>query len=325
MLAAFKSQNFAVLVLAVLFPLCNAAFKPQFQLGDKVDVYLWISTDSDPYLRKGALLKSPPLYNISVSFEWEMSVAPANFSVKIPEKVRSNRSSLYGHLFLCQSGVHPNPWNTEEQDRNFNLKVILRTTTITRVIPEVKKPHKRNLIFDPVPETNLAKSEQRILPHFVPRLQAFVVIDQNTYPALTQEYLSPFILYYLQNLNAVDHKKRVDLPILHFDELSILSKDLIPLNSSSVELDCEIRFQPLGLTRYEWMLKMEQSVQTHKDLGTPESEMEEVRRCEETTHQDARAPRRPGPRTRTQARIPHACDHQPPRPVNPPAGAAQSW
>jgi hypothetical protein len=273
-----RSQKAFVLLSLVLFPLCNATFKPQFKLGDKVDVYLWISTDSDPYLRKGALLKSPPLYNISVAFEWEMSVAPANFSVKIPEKVRSNRSSLFGHLFLCQSGVHPNPWNTGEQDRNFHLKVITRTTTITRVMAEVKKPHKRNLIFDPVPAIDPKKPEQRVLPHFVPRLQAFVVIDQNTYPSLTQEFLSPFVLYFLQNLNAVDHRKQVYLPILHFDELSILSKDLIPLNSSSVELDCEIRFQPLGLTRYEWMLKMEQSVQTHKDLGTPESEMEEVRR-----------------------------------------------
>ncbi len=98
-----------------------------FQLGDKEDVYLWISTDSDPYLRKGALLTSPPLYNMSVTFEWEMNVATANFSDKIPEKVRSNRSRLYGHLFLCQSGVHPNQWNAEEQDRNFNSEVILRT------------------------------------------------------------------------------------------------------------------------------------------------------------------------------------------------------
>ena len=65
-----------------------------FQLGDKEDVYLWISTDSDPYLRKGALLTSPPLYNMSVTFEWEMNVATANFSDKIPEKVRSNRAAL---------------------------------------------------------------------------------------------------------------------------------------------------------------------------------------------------------------------------------------
>ena len=268
---------FIVCVAIALIP-CEASFKPHFKLGEKVDVYFWISTDNDPFLRKGSLLTTPALYNTSTSFEWDMKVPPANFTVKIPNSVKNNRSSLYGHLFLCKSGVHPNPWHGDSQDRKFHLKVVTRTTQITRVMAEVKKPHKRNLIYDPVPGADIGNKERKILPHFVPRLQAFVVIDQNTYPAMSQEYVSPFILFFLQHLNAVDHSKGVYLPILHFDELSILSKDLIPLNSSITELNCDFKFQPLGLTRYEWMLKMEQSVQTHKDMGTPESEMEEVRR-----------------------------------------------
>jgi hypothetical protein len=39
-----------------------------------------------------------------------------------------------------------------------------------------------------------------------------------------------------------------------------------------------ISIEPVGKSRFEWMLKMEQSVQMHRELGTPESEMEEVRR-----------------------------------------------
>jgi hypothetical protein len=269
-----------VLISVVLIQTSEASFKPQFKLGEKVDVYFWISTDNDPFLRKGSLLSTPALFNSSTSFEWDMNISPANFTVKIPVSVRNNRSTLFGHLFLCKSGVHPNPWHIETQDRKYRLKVVTRTTQITRVMAEVNKPHKRNLIYDPVPSADVDKKERKILPHFVPRLQSFVVIDQTTYPSLSQEYISPFILYIIQHLNAVDHSKGVYLPILHFDELSVLSKDLIPLNSSTAELSCDFKFQSLGITRYEWMLKMEQSVQTHKDMGTPESEMEEVRRSD---------------------------------------------
>ena len=272
----FSHNIFLILISSITFS--EAVFKPHFTLGEIVDVYLWISTDRDPYLKRGSLLKSPPIHNFSTSFDWDIAVPPAKLSVKIPVSVNKNRSTLYAHLFLCKSGVNPNPWNNESEDRNFHLKVISRTTALSRVLPEVKKAHKRNLLFDPVPSAELKNKEPKILPHFVPRVLSFVVIDQNTYPAISQEYLSPFIVFFLQQLNALDHKKRVYLPLLHFDELSILSKDLIPLNSSTTELECEFRFQALGITRYEWMLKMEQSVQTHKDMGTPESEMEEVRR-----------------------------------------------
>jgi hypothetical protein len=38
-------------------------------------------------------------------------------------------------------------------------------------------------------------------------------------------------------------------------------------------------FVCVGTTRFEWMLKMEQSVELHREMGTPESEMEEVCVC----------------------------------------------
>jgi len=68
------------------------------------------------------------------------------------------------------------------------------------------------------------------------------------------------------------------MPVLHLDELGTLSKDMLNINTTAHELPLTISFAPLGNTRFEWMIKMEQSVQMHKEMGTPESEMEEVRR-----------------------------------------------
>ncbi|EKX46728.1 hypothetical protein GUITHDRAFT_94248 [Guillardia theta CCMP2712] len=95
---------------------------------------------------------------------------------------------------------------------------------------------------------------------------------------MSEEYISPFLLYSLQQTEGIDNRRKQYAPLLHIDELGTLSKDLLKINDTVTQLPLSISLQPLGITRFVWMLKMEHSVQMHKEIGTPEKEMEEVRR-----------------------------------------------
>ncbi|KAJ1480904.1 cleft lip and palate transmembrane protein 1-domain-containing protein, partial [Baffinella frigidus] len=143
------------------------------------------------------------------------------------------------------------------------------------------KPHLRFLVREkapPPPDQALAKAGKQMVPYWAPRLALFVVTDFSKYEDMTEQHVSPFMLYFFLNSDSYDSRSRTYIPVLHVDDLGTLQKDLLPLNASTVLMPLAVSIEPLGKSRFEWMLKMEQSVQMHRDLGTPESEMEEVRR-----------------------------------------------
>lgn len=153
---------------------------------------------------------------------------------------------------------------------------------LTHKLPEkqVLKAIKRNLLYDPVPppEDLSMKKRSRILPYWAPRLAIFVVTDELVYPALDQNYMNEIVLWHLHQQNAIDHQKSTYKPLLYIDELGTLSKDMLDINSTATVLPLKISLAPLGTTRFHWMVQMYHSIQMHKEMGTPESEMEDVRR-----------------------------------------------
>ena len=153
---------------------------------------------------------------------------------------------------------------------------------LTYSLPEkqVLRAIKRNLLYDPIPppEDLSKKKRDRILPYWAPRLALFLVTDTNIYPSMDPKFINEIVLWNLQEQQALDHSRRMYKPILHIDELGTLSKDMLDINTTATELPLKISFAPLGATRFQWMIQMHHSIQMHKEMGTPESEMEDVRR-----------------------------------------------
>lgn len=206
-------------------------------------------------------------------------------NVSIPESVQRNKSSLFAHVFVCRKGYSPNPsWAKQHRQRTGDLhwNTMYAGVELTHRLPEkqVLKAIKRNLLYDPVPppEDLSMKKRSRILPYWAPRLAIFVVTDELVYPALDQNYMNEIVLWHLQQQNAIDHQQSTYKPLLYIDELGTLSKDMLDINSTATVLPLKISLAPLGTTRFHWMVQMYYSIQMHKEMGTPESEMEDVRR-----------------------------------------------
>eukprot|EP00802_Teleaulax_amphioxeia_P008452 Tamp_08461.p1 GENE.Tamp_08461~~Tamp_08461.p1 ORF type:complete len:574 (+),score=144.21 Tamp_08461:24-1724(+) len=255
--------------------------------GEQLDVHVYLSPLQDPFYRSGQLFnasKTPGalVYKNSTTFGWNVVTESVSINVSIPDTVQRNRSSLFAHVFVSRKGVSPNPWDPANKQLDYPFHVMLRSVDLTHRLPEkqVVKAIKRNLLYDPPPppEDTRQKKLERILPYWAPRLAIFLVTDTNIYPSMSPEYVNEFVLWSLQNAQGINHRRRVYMPVLHLDELGTLSKDMLNINETAKELPLTITFAPLGATRFEWMLKMEQSVALHREMGTPESEMEEVRR-----------------------------------------------
>lgn len=203
-------------------------------------------------------------------------------NVSLPDIVLRNKSSYFAHVFLCRKGFSPNPWAPSNRNVNLAFHVLDRSVDLTHRLPEkqVVRAIKRNLIYDPPPppEDLSEKKRARILPYWAPRLALFLVTETEEYPQMDKMYVNEFLLYSMQNMQGIDHETREYMPILHLDQLGTLSKDMLDVNTTAKQMPLTISFAPVGGTRFQWMLQMEQSVKMHRDMGTPESEMEEVRR-----------------------------------------------
>ena len=204
-------------------------------------------------------------------------------NVSIPDAVQRNKSSLFAHVFVCRKGISPNPWDESNRGAdNLAFNTMYGSVQLTHRLPEkqVLKAIKRNLLYDPVlpPEDLSAKKRNRILPYWAPRLALFLVTDKNVYPSMDTNFVGEIVLWNLQHSQGIDHQERKYRPLLYIDELGTLSKDMLDINTTAKELPLKISFAPVGTTRFEWMLKMLHSVEMHREMGTPESEMEDVRR-----------------------------------------------
>jgi len=162
----------------------------------------------------------------------------AQVNVSVPRDVRRNQTSLFAHVFICRRGSDPNPFSEAARtDRERSRNVIYRGVDLTRILPEIKKPHLRFLLRDPPPPPpapSLQAGGKRILPYWAPRLALFVVTDFSTYAEMNEEHVSPYMLYFFtQGSDSYDPRTRTYVPVLHVDDLGTLQKDLLTLNETT--------------------------------------------------------------------------------------------
>ncbi|XP_064835993.1 lipid scramblase CLPTM1L [Oncorhynchus masou masou] len=190
-------------------------------------------------------------------------------NVSLPKKTRKN-GTLYAMVFVHQAGM--SPWQDPRQ-------VHLVTQLTTYMIP---KPLEVSLISGeeaPKPEQLKRKTTtggdsavDRPVSHWRSRLTLNVVsedfvFDRDFLPSDVHRYLKVF-----QN-----GKKMVYLPLLFVDELSNRVKDLMEINSTSIELPLTISYDTISLGKLRFWIHMQDAVYSLQQFGFTEKDADEIK------------------------------------------------
>ncbi|NP_001158824.1 lipid scramblase CLPTM1L [Salmo salar] len=190
-------------------------------------------------------------------------------NVSLPKKTRKN-GTLYAMVFVHQAGI--SPWQDPKQ-------VHLVTQLTTYMIP---KPLEVSLISGeeaPKPEQLKRKTTtggdsavDRPVSHWRSRLTLNVVsedfvFDRDFLPSDVHRYLKVF-----QN-----GKKMVYLPLLFVDELSNRVKDLMEINSTSIELPLTISYDTISLGKLRFWIHMQDAVYSLQQFGFTEKDADEIK------------------------------------------------
>uniref|UniRef100_A0A4W5PMR5 Lipid scramblase CLPTM1L n=1 Tax=Hucho hucho TaxID=62062 RepID=A0A4W5PMR5_9TELE len=190
-------------------------------------------------------------------------------NVSLPKKTRKN-GTLYAMVFVHQAGM--SPWQDPRQ-------VHLVTQLTTYMIP---KPLEVSLISGeeaPKPEQLKRKTTtggdsavDRPVSHWRSRLTLNVVsedfvFDRDFLPSDVHRYLKVF-----QN-----GKTMVYLPLLFVDELSNRVKDLMEINSTSIELPLTISYDTISLGKLRFWIHMQDAVYSLQQFGFTEKDADEIK------------------------------------------------
>uniref|UniRef100_A0A8C8CHI0 Lipid scramblase CLPTM1L n=1 Tax=Oncorhynchus tshawytscha TaxID=74940 RepID=A0A8C8CHI0_ONCTS len=180
-------------------------------------------------------------------------------NVSLPKKTRKN-GTLYAMVFVHQAGM--SPWQDPRQ-------VHLVTQLTTYMIP---KPLEVSLISGEETTTGGDSAVDRPVSHWRSRLTLNVVsedfvFDRDFLPSDVHRYLKVF-----QN-----GKKMVYLPLLFVDELSNRVKDLMEINSTSIELPLTISYDTISLGKLRFWIHMQDAVYSLQQFGFTEKDADEIK------------------------------------------------
>lgn len=191
-------------------------------------------------------------------------------NVSIPKKTRNN-GTLYAMVFVHQAGV--SPW---QDQRQVHFVAQLTTYMVPRP-PEVSlisgedQPQAEQQSQKPVGGGDSAVAD-RPVSHWRSRLTLNVVtdhflFDKASLPSDVHRYLRVF----------QSGKKMVYLPLLFVDELSNRVKDLVEINSSSVELPLTVSYDTISLGRLRFWIHMQDAVFSLQQFGFTEKDADEIK------------------------------------------------
>ncbi|XP_041665698.1 cleft lip and palate transmembrane protein 1-like protein [Cheilinus undulatus] len=200
-------------------------------------------------------------------------------NVSLPKKTRNN-GTLYALIFVHQAGF--TPW---QDPRQVHLVAQLTTYMVPKQ-PEISlisgedqtqghkeedQQKKRRDGKPSVGDSSTSKSDHPVC-HWRSRLTLNIVgdhflFDRENLPSDVHRYLRVF-----QN-----GKKMVYLPLLFVDELSNRVKDLVEINTTSMELPLTISYDSISLGRLRFWIHMQDAVYSLQQFGFTEKDADEIK------------------------------------------------
>ncbi|XP_051926317.1 lipid scramblase CLPTM1L [Hippocampus zosterae] len=204
-------------------------------------------------------------FNINEKFERTVNVS-------IPKKTRNN-GTLYALVFVHQAGIIP--WQDPQQ--------VHLTAQLTAYM--VPKPPEISLITgedntqgvtEEARQTKQRKEDSRMsdqpVSHWRSRLTLNIVGDHFVFD---KEHLPSDVRRYLRAFQ--NGKKMVYLPLLFVDELSNRIKDLLEINSTTLELPLTISYDAISLGRLRFWIHMQDAVYSLQQFGFTEKDADEIK------------------------------------------------
>ncbi|XP_057684663.1 lipid scramblase CLPTM1L [Corythoichthys intestinalis] len=224
-----------------------------------------IYTALQPSAEKGhTLIHKEENFNINEKFERAINIS-------IPKKTRNN-GTLYALVFVHQAGVHA--WDDPRQ-------VHAAAQLTTYMVP---KPPEISLISGEdqtqqgkeARQTQQRKEEGGIsdqpVSHWRSRLTLNIVGDHFVFD---REHLPSEVHHYLRVFK--NGKQMVYLPLLFVDELSNRVKDLMEINSTTLELPLTISYDAISLGRLRFWIHMQEAVYHLQQFGFTEKDSDEIK------------------------------------------------
>lgn len=200
-------------------------------------------------------------------------------NVSLPKKTRNN-GTLYAIVFVHQAGL--TPW----QDPRHTHLVAQLTTYMVPKPPEISliagedeakeqkaAPQKLSRLHgNPKAGGDADSAADHPVSHWRSRLTVNVVVDHFLFD---REYLPSDVHRYLRVFQS--GKKMSYLPLLFVDELSNRVKDLVEINSTSMDLPLTIAYDAISLGRLRFWIHMQDAVFSLQQFGFTEKDADEIK------------------------------------------------
>lgn len=242
-------------------------------LAEKPKLQLSIYTALRPSAEGGhTLIHKEENFDVNSKFERIVNVS-------LPKKTRNN-GTLYALVFVHQAGV--TPW---QDPRQVHLVAQLTTYMIPK-LPEIslisgedqtqglneEAQKKKQGEGNRAAGGGATSTTDHPVSHWRARLTLNIVsdhfhFDRENLPSDVHRYLRAF-----QN-----GKKMVYLPLLFVDELSNRVKDLVEINSTSMELPLTISYDSISLGRLRFWIHMQDAVYSLQQFGFTEKDADEIK------------------------------------------------
>jgi hypothetical protein len=189
-----------------------------------------------------------------------------------PSEALKNNGSLYAHLFFAKTGYTPDPTDPEYQP----LSAFGKTHPIVKYYPKPKVDKKKSLLgnskesegTETVPLVDDESQDDSTddgpvewISYWKPNITINLVDDFTNY---AHNAVPPNVAPYLN----IEPTSGNYYPTVVFNEFWLLKDKLIAINESVTELPLYLEVSPIGTTKWQLLLQIDQSFQIHRQYGS---------------------------------------------------------
>ncbi|KAL9391650.1 hypothetical protein Peur_015570 [Populus x canadensis] len=253
-----------------------------FQKGDSLDMWFYLSEQErfNDFNNEGALI----WHETNIPYAIWGPESTRSLSLKYyPSEALKHNGTLYAHAFFARSGYPPDPSDPEYQP----LAAFGRTHPVVAYLPKSKTDKRKSLLGDSkdskegevvsqVVDDSQADSKDdgpvEWISYWKPNVTINLVDDFTKYP---HNAVPPNIAPYLN----VEPTSGNYFPTIFFNEFWLLRDKLIALNETVTELTLNLEVGPIGMTKWQLFMQIDQSFQVHRSYGSMlEGEADELKR-----------------------------------------------
>ncbi|KAH7284754.1 hypothetical protein KP509_34G069100 [Ceratopteris richardii] len=200
-----------------------------------------------------------------------------------PSKILSQNATIYAHTFFSRSGYTPDPNDPEYDPWSFS-----KSHEIVKYLPKPKVDKRKSLLgggnddqssLDLLATSETDINEEDVAPVFVPYWKPNITINLvEDFSRYSRNALPPHIADGNNKL-IIDHRTGNYFPMIFYNEFWLLRDKLVAVNETVKELKLDLELSPIGLTKWQLFLQMDQSFQIHRSYGSmAEGEADELKR-----------------------------------------------